>query len=120
MACGRDILVVEEETIDLASFEALAALAEEDPLAEHRLVFCLRYTECPTEDIPRALRRVRLRRRALRAQPHPRVLLRGRPGGSPGGSAILLRSGPRVGGHGRHRPRLEGRRSREARSGSTC
>jgi hypothetical protein len=56
--CGNEILVIEPETIDLSAFPAVAALAlaeEQEPDQEpsdHVLLFCIRYLECPTEEVP--------------------------------------------------------------------
>ncbi|GGJ24233.1 hypothetical protein [Neoroseomonas lacus] len=55
--CGHDILVVEPETIELASFANVAALiaaATQNPdvPAAHTLQVCLSYRECPTETVP--------------------------------------------------------------------
>ncbi len=56
--CGHDILVVEPETIELASFPAVKALidaAAADPNAAetpHTLQVCILYRECPTEEVP--------------------------------------------------------------------
>lgn len=51
--CGHDILVAEPETIDLETFPAIRELIEstEDD-ADHSLRVCIRYRECPTEEIP--------------------------------------------------------------------
>lgn len=56
--CGQDILVAEEEVIDLQSFPAmqdLLAEAEDPDTPDDRtwdLQLCIRYAECPTEDVP--------------------------------------------------------------------
>jgi hypothetical protein len=55
--CGNEILVLDDETIDLQSFAKVADLSK--PAADgstddknHVLQLCLRYRECPTEEIP--------------------------------------------------------------------
>lgn len=50
--CGNEILVIEPETIDLSAFPAVAALAEEQEQSDHVLLFCIRYLECPIEEVP--------------------------------------------------------------------
>lgn len=56
--CGKDILVTDPEVIDLYAFpeiQELIAAAEApdaDPDATHRLQLCIKYLECPGEDIP--------------------------------------------------------------------
>lgn len=58
--CGKDILVPRPEVIDLYAFPAIQELLEaaqqdgegEEATATHRLQLCLRYRECPGEDIP--------------------------------------------------------------------
>ncbi|TGD76173.1 hypothetical protein E4634_01090 [Mangrovimicrobium sediminis] len=60
--CGKDILVAHEEVIDLYAFPAMQDLlagleqAGDDPdapeNAPHTLQLCIRYRECPGEDIP--------------------------------------------------------------------
>lgn len=60
--CGKDILVTAPEVIDLYAFPAMQELlatieeAEDNPDApaenSHRLQLCIRYRECPGEDIP--------------------------------------------------------------------
>jgi len=56
--CGQDILVAAPETIELASFPPVKALidaAAADPNKTpdaHDLQVCLRYRECPTEEVP--------------------------------------------------------------------
>jgi hypothetical protein len=57
--CGNEILVLDEETIDLQSFAAVKALAAAPdpngavpPPADPVLQLCLRYRECPTEEVP--------------------------------------------------------------------
>jgi hypothetical protein len=50
--CGNEVLVLHEETLDLQSFPALAGLFATDDGEEHRLQFCVRYQECPTEEVP--------------------------------------------------------------------
>lgn len=58
--CGHEIILREEDCIDLMQFAAFRQLVEEaeqtdDPDAEpesHTLQLCIRYRECPTEEIP--------------------------------------------------------------------
>jgi DNA-binding beta-propeller fold protein YncE len=51
--CGHEIIVREETTFDLTQTEAFKRIKEEnDPNAPHTLQICIRYRECPTEDIP--------------------------------------------------------------------
>src|SRR5262245_21675985 len=55
--CGNEILVLDDETIDLQSFPKVADLSK--PAADgsiddkdYVLQLCLRYRECPTEEVP--------------------------------------------------------------------
>jgi hypothetical protein len=57
--CGNTILVPREETLDLRQFPALQDLIQEGNRQQgnqnnegHTLQICVRYRECPTEDIP--------------------------------------------------------------------
>lgn len=50
--CGNEILVMDEETLDLAAFPAVQALHEEPDGEDHLLQICIRYRECPTEEVP--------------------------------------------------------------------
>ena len=51
--CGHDIHLRELECIDLHAIPAVQALIERDDReTAHRLQVCIRYRECPTEDIP--------------------------------------------------------------------
>lgn len=55
--CGREILVVERECIDLTQYASVQALyeaaeAENGDSEPHTLQLCIRYRECPTEEIP--------------------------------------------------------------------
>ncbi|MBR0820225.1 hypothetical protein [Bradyrhizobium liaoningense] len=50
--CGHDILVPEEEMLDLLTYKKVAELAKEDPRRIHALGICVRYVECPTENVP--------------------------------------------------------------------
>lgn len=50
--CGREILVTEEECLDLTTLPAIKALREKNDEATHSLQICVRYRECPTEDVP--------------------------------------------------------------------
>ncbi|HEY3127850.1 MAG TPA: hypothetical protein VGL91_00180 [Acidobacteriota bacterium] len=55
--CGHEIFVREEECVDITVLEAIKALKKkesEDPQSRrpHTLQVCIRYRECPTEEIP--------------------------------------------------------------------
>src|SRR5205085_4515528 len=50
--CGREIVVREEVCVDLTELPSVKALAEKKDTDEHTLQLCLRYRECPTEEIP--------------------------------------------------------------------
>jgi DNA-binding beta-propeller fold protein YncE len=50
--CGKDILVAEPEVIDLHAFPAFQDLQKKGGDETHTLQFCIRYRECPTEEIP--------------------------------------------------------------------
>ncbi len=48
--CGHEILVAQEEIIDVAMHPAVQKLAGDDLL--HTLQICVRWRECPTEEVP--------------------------------------------------------------------
>ena len=50
--CGHDILVPEEEILDLLCYRKVADLAKENPAHLHALGICVRFIECPTENVP--------------------------------------------------------------------
>jgi hypothetical protein len=50
--CGHDIHLRELECIDLQAIPAIKALIDKNDTATHKLQVCIRYRECPTEDIP--------------------------------------------------------------------
>jgi hypothetical protein len=50
--CGHDLLVLEDNVVDLHGFEAIRKLIAEPDQKPHRLRFCIRYRECPTEEVP--------------------------------------------------------------------
>ena len=50
--CGHDILVTHEECIDITQFDAWKTLARAADRTAHRLQICIRYKECPIEEIP--------------------------------------------------------------------
>ena len=50
--CGHDIVVREEECFDLYSIPEIQALKKQNDTATHKLQICVRFRECPTEDIP--------------------------------------------------------------------
>lgn len=47
--CGHDIIVREQDSIDITTLPEYEATADGKP---HRLQICLRYRECPSEQIP--------------------------------------------------------------------
>ena len=48
--CGREVLVLSEERIDLRSFEKITELVDDGE--DHTIDLCLKYIECPTEEVP--------------------------------------------------------------------
>src|SRR6266496_2882814 len=50
--CGHDIIVREEECVDLFALPEIQALKNQGDIEAHKLQICVRYRECPTEDIP--------------------------------------------------------------------
>ena len=50
--CGNEILVIDDDLIDLQSFAAVKALAQNPDQKDHLLQICIRYRECPTEEVP--------------------------------------------------------------------
>ena len=50
--CGHEILVATEDCVDITQLAAIKALKKKDDTALHTLQVCLRYRECPTEEIP--------------------------------------------------------------------
>src|SRR5215510_800971 len=50
--CGFDIIVFEEECFDITQTTAIKALQAKGDKAPHQLQICVRYRECPTEEIP--------------------------------------------------------------------
>jgi DNA-binding beta-propeller fold protein YncE len=50
--CGHDITVLEEECVDLFALPEIVALKNQQDTAAHTLQICVRYRECPTEEIP--------------------------------------------------------------------
>jgi DNA-binding beta-propeller fold protein YncE len=50
--CGHDILVAHEEVFDITTVPAVDALVQAKDTDAHALEFCLRWRECPTEEIP--------------------------------------------------------------------
>ena len=50
--CGHEIMVREEECVDITQLPAIKALQESDDTEPPCLQVCLRYRECPTEEIP--------------------------------------------------------------------
>lgn len=50
--CGHEIIVREKTCLDITQTEAVKELKEANDTEPHTLQICLRYRECPTEDIP--------------------------------------------------------------------
>jgi hypothetical protein len=50
--CGREIVVRERECIDITQYKAIKDLIEKKDTGKHMLQICIRYKECPTEEIP--------------------------------------------------------------------
>jgi len=50
--CGHEIIIPEEECVDIATLAAIKALKEKNDTATHTLQICVRYKDCPTEDVP--------------------------------------------------------------------
>lgn len=50
--CGHEILVHDEDCIDFTQSAAIKALVAKNDTASHTLQLCIRYRECPTEQIP--------------------------------------------------------------------
>jgi len=50
--CGHEIVVREETCIDITQLSPIADLIRRDDRERHILQVCLRYQECPTEEIP--------------------------------------------------------------------
>jgi len=50
--CGHDIIVREEECVDLFALPEIQALKKQGDTGTHKLQLCVRFRECPTENIP--------------------------------------------------------------------
>jgi hypothetical protein len=50
--CGHDILVVDQEVFDITSVPEIQALIQANDPNTHELEFCLKWRECPTEEVP--------------------------------------------------------------------
>lgn len=50
--CGNEILVVNTETVDLLGFKSMQTLLQNPDDRDHVLQLCVRYRECPTEEVP--------------------------------------------------------------------
>ncbi len=50
--CGREILVPREECIDITQLEGFEEHIKEGDTDPHTLQICVRYAQCPTEEIP--------------------------------------------------------------------
>lgn len=51
-ACGHEIIVRDREVVDLLRLPAIRALAESGDTEAHTIHICVRYRECPAEEIP--------------------------------------------------------------------
>ena len=72
--CGHDIVVRDKDCVDLSTIPELAKLKDANDDKPHTLRICIKYRECESEPIPVLLRRMRLRRRHVRSESHPRVV----------------------------------------------
>jgi DNA-binding beta-propeller fold protein YncE len=50
--CGHEIILREEYCFDLAQTEVIRNLKQNEDAEAHKLQICIRYRECPTEEIP--------------------------------------------------------------------
>jgi DNA-binding beta-propeller fold protein YncE len=50
--CGRELVVREVECVELANLPAVKALSDAHDTGAHTLQICIRYRECPTEEVP--------------------------------------------------------------------
>jgi hypothetical protein len=50
--CGHDVILPERDCIDLLAVPAIKALLAAGDTAQHVLQVCIRYRECPTEQVP--------------------------------------------------------------------
>lgn len=50
--CGNEILVLDDETVDLHGCPEVKKLLDEQEPQDHLLQLCIRYRECPTEEVP--------------------------------------------------------------------
>jgi DNA-binding beta-propeller fold protein YncE len=50
--CGHEIILREEQCFDFAQSAELVKLKKENDTEPHKLQICIRYRECPTEEIP--------------------------------------------------------------------
>jgi hypothetical protein len=50
--CGHDILVTEQEIIDITTAPEIQALLQGKDTGTHELEFCLKWRECPIEEVP--------------------------------------------------------------------
>jgi len=50
--CGHDIILRDLDCLDLWAVPAIKALREANDTRTHTIQICIRYCECPTEDIP--------------------------------------------------------------------
>src|SRR5581483_3442841 len=50
--CGHEIVVREPELVDIWQFEAIEELRAHPDGKDHAVQICIRYRECPTEDVP--------------------------------------------------------------------
>ena len=50
--CGHEIMLLEEECVDITQLPSIKKLIDKKDNQPHALQICLRYRECPTEEIP--------------------------------------------------------------------
>src|SRR4051812_43274352 len=50
--CGHDLIVRDQDCIDITTLAPIQALKAKNDHQAHVLQICLRYRECPTEDVP--------------------------------------------------------------------
>src|SRR5262249_47266591 len=50
--CGHDIIVLEEDCVDITKLPAIADLIKKQDTNPHKLQVCIRFRECPREEIP--------------------------------------------------------------------
>src|SRR4051812_19289591 len=50
--CGHEIVLREEDCVDITQLPAVKALIDQKDTNAHVLQICIRYRECPTEEVP--------------------------------------------------------------------